>query len=452
MKNFPERARQTSLLIMLCALGLFSWTNGATQAPPNSVCPTCETRVGAEAADSDEVTARGASTSSACDVEQVPLTQAAEQAFDLEQLRAFLVDLNTVEGRFVEGVQSPELTEQTATTIELSFELGEFSYYTVATESDGCSDEVRAAAHVRGRVGNDLLLFEADGVLQKRENRASAWFYASSDLAMATGSYEPDLDRSRIHAGSIEISVFVAPGELRGDINSAVYYFDDEAQVRRRQEGDWFAFTESQNLFQLGFPGDECEDHELPFAHNLGIQLLRGQSPDQLREHAASRIAESAQVDAVWQDGRATQLTIELGEPIEGTVCLVHGRPFSQMNLNSDWVVRIPILGRLRSGDARLDVPLDKLFVGVDATAISGASLRGWVPAASLNAAQTQALGPAFDVLDIWINYDFDRNSPRLSGIVYLLSEVRPGSYRWTDCVAFPPGGDRDTRECRYRR
>jgi hypothetical protein len=386
-----------------------------------------------------------------CGMEEIPLTPAAEQAFDLERLRAFLVGPNTVEGHLGEGEQSVVPGEQIATPIELSFALGEFSYYTVATESEDCAEEIRASAHVRVRVGNGLLLFETDGVLRKRENRATASFHASNDLATVTGSYEPDLDISRIHVGMIEISMNVFPGQLRGDINSAVYYFDDEAHQRRRLGGDWSSYADRQTLFRLGFPEDECEDHQLPFAHAEAIELLRGRSADELREHVASRIAGATLVDAVWNDNSETQVTIELGAPIEGTACLDHGRAFSQMALSSDWVVRIPIVGRLRSGDARLDVPLDELFVGVDTTTISGASLHGWVPVASLSEAQKQTLGSAVDVLDTWVTYDFNLQPARTSGIVYLFSEVQPGTYRPTDCVAFPPGGERDTSECRYR-
>lgn len=403
-------------------------------------------RAGGELADFGEVP-RGAVAASlaACDIEEVQLTPAVEEAFDLDQLRAFLTRPNAVDGQFRES-------EQTATPVELSFQLGEFSYYVARAESEECADEIRASANVGVRVGTGFLDFEIDGVLWKRENRASAQFYASDSLAAATGSYEPDLDTSRLHDGMIEISMYVSPGHLRGDIDLAVYYFDDEQQLRQRLQGDFSSYSERQPLMQLKFPSDSCEDHELPFAYDQRIELLRAQSAGELREQVATRIAEGEQVDAVWKDDRETQVAIELGEPIEGTVCLDHGMPFSQMNLNSDWVVRIPIAGRLRSSDFRLNLPLHELFVGVDTAAISGATLHAWVPAATLSEAQAQALGSPVDVLNAWINYDFQPRPPQVDGIVYLHRELQSGSYTPVDCVAFPPGGDRDSGECRSGR
>jgi hypothetical protein len=54
--------------------------------------------------------------------------------------------------------------------------------------------------------------------------------------------------------------------------------------------------------------------------------------------------------------------------------------------------------------------------------------------------------------LDGWIRYSFANGAVEAAGIVQFLIEVSPGAGTYGDCVAFPPGGEWDTGQCRYMR
>jgi hypothetical protein len=458
MENAMGSLSQAQRGVLIVALGLLACTGGATQPLPNPVCPTCETRAASENADVGERAAGEPAGSSArtCDGEVVPLTPAAEQVFDLVRLRAFLEGPNTVHGRFVDGENRAVPAEQSATEIELRFELGEFSYYagTVPDGVDYCG-QVRASAHVQVRVGDGLLLFEADGILWKTHDRASALFQAHppTDLATATGSYEPALDTSKDHTGEIHTTIYVFPGQLRGDITPIAFYFNNEAQRQRRVAGDPWAYADRQALFHLSFPEDECEHDELPFAHDEVIELLHGQSADALRARVASLIPETTVIDAVWSDNSETRVTIALGDPVLGTVCVGSSRLVGRWPPPSyDLALRMPLAGRLRSTDRRIDLPISRLVVGVDNdNAIPHATLGLRVPTADLSDAQRQALAADADLLSGRVTYDFDPKPTRIDGMLDLHKQKSPQSYTPTGCVAFPPGGKSDTA-CRYPR
>lgn len=437
----------------LFALGLLAYTDGVTQPPSATACPSCETGADTGPPDSDAFPGE-ASVSVVCDVEEVPLTPAAERAFDLERLRDFLAEPATVEGHFGERDASAAETERSATAIELTFEIGEFTHYAGMTESSDDCGEVRAPAHVEVRIGNGLLLFQADGLLLKTDRHVSAWFYASTDLT-TVGSYEPELDTTRAHAGKVEISLYAFPGQLRGDINLVAIYFRDETQRERYLQGRRWAYVDRQTLFQLGFPHDECEDHELPFAHDEAIEVLNGQSADELRARAANLVAETLVFDGVWRNDSETRVAVEIGEPVEGTVCVASSETSGDlaMKQSSDWLVRVPVAGRLHSADARIDMPLENFILGLDdKNAISRATLRGIVSTADLKEDQRQRLGADVDQVDARVSYGLDSQPAEVDGIVYLQQEAQSRQYSWTDCIAFPPGGAWDIGECRYSR
>jgi hypothetical protein len=166
---------------------------------------------------------------------------------------------------------------------------------------------------------------------------------------------------------------------------------------------------------------------------------------------AANLINEATMIDAVWRNGIEAQVVIDLGEPMEGAACFSHSVTGGEAAPSSDWALHIPLAGRLRSTDARIDMPLDRLVVSFDDdSSIPGATLRAIVPTADLGYDQKHTLGDNVDQLDAWVMYDFAEESTRVDGIIYLQEEERPGLHRWTDCVAFPPGGKWDTGECRY--
>ncbi|HEY3518203.1 MAG TPA: hypothetical protein VGL98_14235 [Gammaproteobacteria bacterium] len=425
------------------------WLDTEAQSASESPCPGCVPRAAEEAAESPA--ASGSSASQVRCAEAAPLTSAIADDFGLERLEAFLEQRNIVAGQFADdGTTEIAPPGERSATVELRFDVGEFSYYKKTVDAAGaCDDSIWSDAHVWVRIGNGLLSFDADGRLWKGKNEPSAHFYADADLLAATGSYRPRLDLARAHVAKIEVALYVSPGQLRGDINSAVAYFRDEAQLQRYRQGDWSAYAARTTLFSLGFPGDRCEDHELPFAHDEAIERLDNQSADEWRSRALGLIGETAIIDAVWKDGERTEVAVEPGEQVSGTVCLGtstsvghHLAPASELAL------RIPLAGRLRSTDARLDTALDELVIGIDDGTVVRATLR--LLSAPLSDAQKAALGANADAFSARLSYDFEREPASLDGIVELLAQTTPDRYRRVGCVAFPRGGKADVDDCRY--
>ena len=432
------------LSLSLVALGLASWTETDAQPPADSVCPTCALpEADARAADGGlQVQCRA----------EAPMTAEIAEEFQIETLRAYLERSNSVAGHFgADGTaDTPPLAEQGA-TVELEFDVGEFSYYKKLVDAPtDCDDSIWADAHVSVRIGDRLLSFEADGALRKGRHEPSALFYADADLALVTGSYRPPLDVARAHAGKTEVALYASPGHLRGDINVAVAYFRDEAELQRYRQGDWRAFVARAVFpFRLDFPDDACEDHELPFTHDEAIERLNRLSADEWRARAVDLIGATTVVAAVWKDGGETEVAVDLGAPAVGTACLgksFYPAPVSELGL------RIPLAGRLRSADARLDMPLDELVVGIDGGAVARVTLRRRLPSAPLSPAQREPLRTNADVLTAQLDYELGQERRPPDGIVELLAQTAPNSYSRVGCIAFPPGGKADTGTCRYRR
>src|SRR5262249_4867159 len=112
----------------------------------------------------------------------------------------------------------------------------------------------------------------------------------------------------------------------------------------------------------------------------------------------------------------------------------------------------IPLAARLRTADARIDMPLDQLFVSIDGNETTGATLRGWIPIERLNDRQKAALEGDVDLLDALVVYDVASKPARVSGIVNYQKETAPQQYKWTNCIACPPGSKLDSGQCRYMR
>ena len=449
MKDLAWSLREARTIARL-ALSLFVCTDAAAQLLPKSVCPTC---VSAPAAAPNAGAQQGVAASTLdCHLEEVSLTPAVEQAFHLDQLRAFFEKPNTVQGFFGNRQEKSARAESSRTSIEIKVDLGKLSYRQRTPKSgETCRDLIYAKPHIQVRVGEEELLFEADGVLWWLRNTAMAQVYASTDLAAATGSYQPELDISRVHAGIIETVLFLSPRQLRGDISVAAIYFANEAQLQRYRGGDALnSLGGFQRLRQLSFPEDQCEDHELSFARDEPIGLLHGQSADELRVRAEKLIARTPVVDAVWRDNRETRVAAQLRGPVKGTVCLMGGSEHTQVGLNTEWVLRMPVAGRLSTRDGRLDMPLDELIVGVDDVGMRGATLHAWIPTVGSSDAKIRALPAGADVLEAYAKYDFGSKPARVNGIVNFLGEADRLFHR-KDCLAFPPGGERDTGDCRSR-
>jgi hypothetical protein len=431
------------LSLSLVALGLVSWAESEAQPPTDSVCPTCAL----PEAEGGAADGGGTASQIQC-AAQAPLTSKIADELQLETLRAYLERSNSVAGHF--GAETAPPDEQGA-TVELEFDVGDFSYYEKTPDAEiGCDDSVRAPAHVAVRIDDGLLSFEADGLLWKGRHEPSAHFYADTNLAMVTGSYRLPIDLARPHVGKISVSLYASPGHLRGGIDAAVAYLRDEAELQRYRQDDWSAFFARPVAFpfRLAFPDDACEDGELPFAHDEAIEPLARRSADEWRARAVDLIASTTRADAVWDDGRETEVAVELGEPVGGTVCL--GASFNPLARASELALTVPLAGRLRSADARLDMPLSALMVYIDAGVVVGATMGDRPPITAVSERQREALGASADLLLARLDYDFAREPASLNGMVELLARTEPNSYTRVGCVAFPRGGKSDKGSCRY--
>jgi hypothetical protein len=424
------------------ALALFFCAHANTQPAVGPVCPTCAPYA-AEAAGGPG----GFAASTVHCADAAPMTAGIAEELDLQRLTAFLEQAHVVVGRFgAEGAREAAPPSEATATIEFSFDVGEFTYYKKTADAEArCEDRVSAPARVAVRVGGDLLTFEANGHLWKSRGEPSAHFYAAADLAAATGRYRPVLDATRPHVGLVEVSLYAAPGHLRGKISPGVVYFRDEAQLQRYRQGEWRAFAEYASLFRLGFPDEVCADNELPFAFDERIEPLAGLSAAEWSARAVRQIGDAALMSGVWEEGNETEVAIELGEPVDGAACL--GRSFHPAVPPSELALRLPLAGRLRSSDGRLDMPLDELIVRVDRGMLVRATVRSWTPATRLTEAQRRSLGSNVDVLSARISYDFECAAP-MDGLVELMAHI--DAYTPVGRVIFPSIADRDVSGCVY--
>ena len=361
---------------------LLRLVDGAAQPPPP--CPSCETRA---VADASEDQPREIADTIDCGAERRPLTSAEKRAFELVPLQAFLEKPQRVEAHANESTRRAPAVGPSDIAIDLAFQVGPLSYYKATRDLEQCDDTVRADVHVRARVGDDLLRFEGNGVLWKGRHDVSAIFHADADFSTIAGTFAPEVDESRVHARAIELSMYVAPGQLRGSLVPSVIYFANEAQRQRRLGGQRSAYREQRWWAGWAFPAaDGCGDSALPFAHDEPIQQLHGKSADEVRAQVAVLLAEAGTVDAVWRDDQETRLAVELGEASQGTACLQSARwTVDYTAPRSALALLIPVAARLRTADARIDMPLDQLLVSIDGNETIGATLRGWIPIERLN-------------------------------------------------------------------
>lgn len=303
-----KRVAEVLAVVFAFASAVFVCPDGAAQPSSGSVCPTCGTRP----TDSDVPAQLGGRSVVDCAAEQIPLTPTRGADFHVEELRAFLQTPITVSGEQADGGD--------AVAIEIELDLSEFRYYTMRRDDEYCFDQVWASGPVRIQLGDDLLRFEANGNLWKAKNELAWHFYASTDLATATGTYRPQVDMSRIHAGRIEMSMRVFSGRMHGDIHVGALYFDDEAQFQRHLAGQpWQYDYEGLSSFSFAFPDAECRDHGRPLTDDDAAELLKGRSARELIAHVANLLTDLRAEDAVWKDGRKTRVEIELGEPLSNS-------------------------------------------------------------------------------------------------------------------------------------
>lgn len=438
--------RSSKVLAFLFGCSLCSAT--VAQSPSSSVCPTCRPRTDLTTGAADKGRAGSAASMTDCKARQVPLTAAVSDTFGVETLRDFLATPHTFEAELREGRNAGARSRRNV-TVEVRFELGEVSAYEVASE---CIDYVTAPVHLQVRVGNGLLAFAANGVMFKGEGEALARFYAAADLAAATGDFEPEIDVSRLHIGQIETSMHVAPGHLRGQVQFEAIYFKDDTQLRDHQSGLWWDYAEFDSFATLHFPDDDCYDSELPFRPDEPIAAFSGRSADQLRAAVERLIGDAATADAVWRDGTTTDMRVHIGKRAGRVACLRGDTYQRDGAANASSLLRMAVQGRVRSGDGRIDMPLDELTVWAVSGEIARAELSApSIPAARLSRAERRALGVDADVLDALIRYDFEPAARRSNGRIYLYENVTPGWSNRADCVAFPPGSALDT-DCRYAR
>lgn len=424
------------------ALALLFCADARTQPAAGSACPTCAPYA-AEAMRGPG----GFSASTVRCADPAPMTAQIAEEFDLQQLTAFLEQAHVVVGRF--GAGSLEETappgEATA-TIEFSFDVGEFTYYKKTADAEAlCEDLVAAPVRVAVRVGGDLLSFEGEGLLRKRRSEPLALLQAETDLAAATGRYRPVLDETRPHVGIVSASLFVAPGHLRGTVGPYVLYFRDEAQLQRYRQGDFGTFFDGASLFALGFPDDVCDDGEMPFASNQPIAPLAGVSAAEWRARAVRLIGGAAVASGVWEEGNETGVAIELGAPVEDAACL-------RRSLRASAPVRelrLPLAGRLSSGDGRLDLPLDELILDVDRGALVRVTVRSWAPAARLADAQRRSLGSNVDWFSVRVSYDSSCATP-MEGLVELLATTSANRRSRVARLRFPALAGPEGRGCVY--
>ena len=330
-----------------------SANSSGTGSPPtstqqHSLCDSCTSAPGGQTSDFD---------SPPCPTEPHPITDEQKLAFGVAEIVAATskpFELSMQWGRApTEGIA--RLTAESETTIEGTIELGTFSYVS-AKEGYSCADGVSAPVTVTFSTRDGAIAAQTHGELGRGRNYATWSVGSSVDLSEVTGTLDLQLDPTRIAQGSLGLSISGMPSGLRGQLTIGVTYYDSEEQLaeaptlhaRHQPVGE-----DVRGLPEGVFPVDGCWIDSFPIDAQSPHPWLGGESPASMFALARSAFGASSSFDAQWGDGSKTRVTIDMGEPPSGTVCMVDYHP-EQVRLDFAGA------GRIRSDDGRIDAPLSQ--------------------------------------------------------------------------------------------
>jgi hypothetical protein len=265
------------------------------------VCPSCTGRAGGQTADFGGIRLD-------CQEQARPLTEQLERELELAELRAQLQGPVDLDGRWSTDTEvDSALPSEVDTAITLEVELGELTYFT----SIGCGEWVEGPVSIMVRVGDGVLSAQATGVLRRARGAMYARVRAAADLSETTGTLSLEVDSNRLHVGELQVMLSVFAGAVRGRLEPTVWYFEDEDELMAWAEADDTVVVRGEELMQLRFPVDDCEDNALPLVLDQPSAWLGDQVPSELLAAAREHILDQLQFEGRRDDGAAVSLSLD---------------------------------------------------------------------------------------------------------------------------------------------
>lgn len=360
----------------LSALG-FAWfvsacTGGSGQGTPigsvtpgpgsagegGLVCPTCREYGGGQTGDFGAIIC-------ASNPVELPLTDEIQRMYRLAEVRKAVAvsfkqplqwgKFKPVDDPLELHTSAARFEPQHDTAIEASIALDAFKYFTGDCGGEG----VAAPLTVTFSTKDGALAAQTHGTLGLRLSSLGPEGFTPDVSAMTTaslsdvhGSLDVPIDTSRIHEGELRFNFEVFPDGVRGSLHVLVRYYDDEkAYANAHSPTDTVFGVTELTIAEARFPADACDPESIPTDADAPQPWFGGESPAAAIARAEAPLRPSS-FDALWLDGTPTRVTLDVGDPPSGNLC---------MTLNGNR----PIFGfatkaRVRSDDSRVDMALPK--------------------------------------------------------------------------------------------
>lgn len=317
------------------------------EAPP--ICPGCRPTVGGQTSDFGGVV-------NWCygSYREVPASPELESAFDVAEIVAATSAPLEVAIAWGAGRYSrPEVAAET--TLDATITLEPFTYVESSMPSP-CFDNVYARATVALSTRDGMVIATAQGTLERRLDEIYWHLNATVDLSEVQGTLDIPIDPSRIHSGQLEIEITGTPDGVRGSVRATVLDFETE-QAYQAWIGPTSRVHPAAAVVLSGwFPIDDCgADSWFPVDATEKHAAFGGKSPIEMFHAAEDAFGDPFEAEALWRDGSPTNVSVDLGEPPSGTLCI--GAPNDYVTLQYKGSSSIV------SSDGRIDTLISDLSI-----------------------------------------------------------------------------------------
>jgi hypothetical protein len=217
-------------------------------------------------------------------------------------------------------------------------------------DTGNCPSWVGFPAGLKLSSADGAFAIETGFTLQLRQEKLVWDLFGDVDLSQVRGSLDMKIDETRPHIGGLQMVLFAFPSGLRGRIRPYLYYFKDAAAAARFDpRSDVIEGVEYAPVFTR-FPADECDFDRIPVDPEAPQAWLDGKSFAQTFAAARDGTQPTTPTPARWREGVSTDVSIDIGEPQPGPVCM--GVVQSMVDF------KFATAGRVVSTDGRVAVSL----------------------------------------------------------------------------------------------
>jgi hypothetical protein len=218
-----------------------------------------------------------------------------------------------------------------------------------------CPSRIVAPATVEYATADGTVRGHAQGTFEVSEHGAHV--FARGDLSETTGTLDLKIDETYPHVGLVGVYGASYPSGLRGSITPTVLYFASEEDAAAFVAADPEAPTPSVYApFEGRWPVDHCSPSQMPVIGAEPMEMLGGSSFNELFAEAWQEALQSQPQAAIWNDGTASQISMELGEPNKICTSSVFNPTTTPIEASRGF--QFEIEGALSTADGRVHTPV----------------------------------------------------------------------------------------------